>query len=376
MTDPLAWLADVARSREAAGLRRRLAVRDVTLIDCASNDYLGLARDPRVVAAAHAALARHGAGSTGSRLVTGTTDVHVDLETQLAAFVGTEAALVFSSGYLANLGVLQALAGPDTLVVSDSANHASIIDACRLSRASVVVAAHGDVAAMEAALSGRSEPRAVVVTDAVFSVDGDAAPLASIVAIARRHGAVVVVDEAHAIGVVGDGRGLAASLGLAGSPDIVLTATLSKAFGAQGGVVLASQAVVDHLVDAARPFIFDTGLAPSSAAAAREALSIIRENPELPARALRSAERLSRIATGAGLTASTPAAAAVSVRIGAAAEALAAAAVCRAAGVHVGCFRPPAVADGVSRLRLTARASMTEDDYTSVASALALAFRR
>ncbi|MDQ1701450.1 MAG: 8-amino-7-oxononanoate synthase [Frankiaceae bacterium] len=376
MTDPLAWLADVASSREAAGLRRRLAVRDVTLVDCASNDYLGLARDARVVAAAQAALARHGVGSTGSRLVTGTTEAHVDLETQLAAFVGTEAALTFSSGYLANLGVLQALAGPDTLVVSDSGNHASIIDACRLSRASVVVAGHGDVSAIEAALSGRAQPRAVVVTDAVFSVDGDAAPLAEILAAARRHGAVVVVDEAHSLGVVGSGRGLAASLGCAGGPDVVLTATLSKAFGAQGGVVLASQAVIDHLVDTARPFIFDTGLAPSCAAAAREALSIIRGNPDLPARALRSAERLSRIATVAGLTASTPAAAVVSVRIGAAAEALAAATACRAAGVHVGCFRPPAVADGVSRLRLTARASMTEDDYASVASALAVAFGR
>ncbi|MDQ1714180.1 MAG: 8-amino-7-oxononanoate synthase, partial [Frankiaceae bacterium] len=269
------WVDDVAESRVVSGLRRRLVLRADDLVDCASNDYLGLAGDPRVLAAGAHALSRYGAGATGSRLVTGTTEAHVELETRLASFVGTEAALVFSSGYLANLGVLQALSGPGTLVVSDSGNHASIIDACRLSRAAVAIVPHGDVAAIERTLAGRNEARALVVTDAVFSVDGDAAPLSAIVDVARRCGAGVVIDEAHSLGVVGEGRGLAASLGLVGADDVVLTATLSKALGSQGGAVLASQAVIDHLVDSARPFIFDTGLAPASAAAASAALAIV-----------------------------------------------------------------------------------------------------
>jgi 8-amino-7-oxononanoate synthase len=363
VSDPLGWLAHVARAREVAGLRRRLTVRDEELVDCASNDYLGLARDPRVVAAATEGARRFGAGSTGSRLVTGTTEAHLALEGALASFVGCEAALLFSSGYLANLGVLSALAGPDTLVVSDAVNHASIVDACRLSRAAVAVVPHRDVAAVEAALAARTAARAVVVTDAVFSVDGDAAPLVELVAVTRRHGAVLVVDEAHALGVVGDGRGLAAWVGLAGDADVVLTATLSKALASQGGVVLGSRAVVDHLVDAARPFIFDTALAPASVVAALAALAIVRSEPGLPAAARASAHRLAAIARDAGLDASDPAAAVVSVRIGAADAALAAAQRCAQLGVHVGCFRPPSVSDGVSRLRLTARATMTDQEY-------------
>jgi 8-amino-7-oxononanoate synthase len=363
VSDPLGWLAHVARARDVAGLRRRLTIRDEELVDCASNDYLGLARDPRVVAAATEGARRFGAGSTGSRLVTGTTEAHLALEGALASFVGCEAALLFSSGYLANLGVLSALAGPDTLVVSDAVNHASIVDACRLSRAAVAVVPHRDVAAVEAALAARTAARAVVVTDAVFSVDGDAAPLVELVAVTRRHGAVLVVDEAHALGVVGDGRGLAAWVGLAGDADVVLTATLSKALASQGGVVLGSRAVVDHLVDAARPFIFDTALAPASVVAALAALAIVRSDPGLPAAARASAHRLAAIARDAGLDASDPAAAVVSVRIGAADAALAAAQRCAQLGVHVGCFRPPSVSDGVSRLRLTARATMTDQEY-------------
>ena len=368
--DPLEWLGEVAAERSAAGLRRRLTARDEGLVDCASNDYLGLSRDVRVLDAAALALRTYGAGATGSRLVSGTTSAHVEVETALADFVGTQAALVLSSGYLANLAVLQALGGPDCLIVSDSTNHASIIDACRLSRSAVVVAPHGDVSAMADALRTRTAPRAIVVTDAVFSVDGDAAPLTEIVAAARAHGAVVVVDEAHALGVVGAGRGLTASLGFAGASDIVLTATLSKALGSSGGAVLASRAVIEHLVDAARPFIFDTGLAPAAAAAAGAALAIIRADPSLPAAALAAARRLAGHAQAAGLDASDPAAAVTSVRIGSAAAALAAAATCRDLGVHVGCFRPPSVPDGVSRLRLTARATMTSDEEDLVRRAL------
>jgi 8-amino-7-oxononanoate synthase len=217
-------------------------------------------------AAAEAALS-WGAGSTGSRLVTGSTELHARFERELAEFVGAPAGLVFSSGYLANLGVLGALAGPGTLVVSDALNHASVVDACRLSRGAVVVTAHRDVAAVDAALSARTAGRAVVVTDAVFSVDGDLAPLADLHGVTSAHGALLVVDEAHSLGVLGDGgRGACRLAGIAGAPDVVQTVTLSKALGSQGGAVLGAAAVVEHLVNAARSFIFDTGLAPTSVA--------------------------------------------------------------------------------------------------------------
>src|SRR6266542_1658924 len=187
---PFGWMVDFAHARDDAGLRRRLRPRASgdPLLDLASNDYLGLARHPAVVAAAAESALVWGAGSTGSRLVTGSTQLHAELEAALAGFVGTQAALAFSSGYLANLGVIASLTGPGALIVSDALNHASIVDACRLSRARVVVTPHRDVAAVEKALADRTEERAVVVTDAVFSVDGDLAPLGAIAEAARRQG--------------------------------------------------------------------------------------------------------------------------------------------------------------------------------------------
>ncbi|MGH3932171.1 MAG: 8-amino-7-oxononanoate synthase, partial [Pseudonocardiaceae bacterium] len=264
MSGALDWLDDRAAARRAEGLRRTLRPRGAVepVIDLASNDYLGLARDPRVVQAAVDAVRTWGAGATGSRLVTGSTELHAELEAELAAFCGTAAALVFSSGYTANLGAVSALSGPGSLVVSDAACHASLVDACRLSRAQVVVTPHFDVAAVDAALGARSQQPALVVTDAVGSVDGGLAPLAQLHAVCRSRGAVLLADEAHGLGVRGPGgRGLLAECGLAGQPDVVATVTLSKSLGSQGGAVLGSRAVVDHLVDSARSFIFDTGLA-------------------------------------------------------------------------------------------------------------------
>lgn len=368
------WLAAREAERVAAGLRRHLAPRtpgEDALIDLASNDYLGLSKDPRVVAAAGEAARTWGGGSTGSRLVTGSTVLHTQLERALAEHVGTAAGLVFSSGYLANLGVVAALAGPGTLVVSDEQNHASVIDGCRLSRSRVVVVPHLDVEAVSQALADRVEPRALVVTDAVFSVDGEAAPLPALHAVCRTYGAALVVDEAHSLGVVGEGGiGLAASLGLAGEPDVVLTVTLSKALGSQGGAVLGPAAVVDHLIDAARPFIFDTGLAPAAAGAALAALDVLGKEPWLADLARERAVDLARIAATAGLRRSTPAAAVVGVRIGTPDAAVRAAETCAAHGLRVGCFRPPSVPDGVSRLRLTARATQSPADLEQVATAL------
>ncbi|HTE73630.1 MAG TPA: 8-amino-7-oxononanoate synthase [Actinomycetes bacterium] len=380
MTEPpgLAHLHRLAADRERRGMRRVLRPRsaDDEVLDLASNDYLGLARDPRVAGAAAQAARRWGAGSTGSRLVTGSTDLHARLEADLAGFVGAEAGLVFSSGYLANLGALTALAGPGALVVSDALNHASVVDACRLSRAAVEVVPHRDVAAVGRVLARRTPGPAVVVTDAVFSVDGGLAPLAELHAVARRHGALLVVDEAHALGVVGDeGRGAAHSAGLAGQPDVVLTVTLSKSLGAQGGAVLGPVIVVEHLVNTARPFIFDTGLAPASVAGAGAALEVLRAEPSL-AKAVRSrATGLSADLLAAGLRATVPDAAVVSVLVGGPGPAADAAARLLADGVRVGCFRPPSVPDGVSRLRLTARADLTDGEAARAVAAVAGAVR-
>jgi len=279
---PLAWLDELEAGRRRAGLRRSLHVRTPAAadVDLASNDYLGLSRHPAVIEGGVSALRTWGAGSTGSRLVTGNTALHEQFETALADFTGAESALVFSSGYTANLGAVAALSGPGTLVVSDAGVHASLVDACRLSRARVVITAHRDVDAVAAALTDRAEQRALVVTDSVFSTDGALAPLRRLHEVCRRHRAVLLADEAHALGVRGDGgRGLVHEAGLAGAPDVVITTTMSKSLGSQGGVVLGPRAVRDHLIDTARPFIFDTGLAPAAVGAAMAALSVLIAQP-------------------------------------------------------------------------------------------------
>ncbi|NKZ04687.1 8-amino-7-oxononanoate synthase [Actinomadura latina] len=370
--DPLARLRDAAARRAADGLRRTLRPRPDGLTDLASNDYLGLAGDPRLVEGACAAARAWGTGSTGSRLVTGTTGLHAELDRRLAAFTGSAAGLVFSSGFLANLGAVTALAGPGTLVVSDQVNHASIVDACRLSRSRVVIVPHRDAAAVEQALAGRDEEDALVVTDAVFSVDGDLAPLTALHAAARAHGALLVVDEAHALGVVGDhGRGAAHAAGLAGEPDVILTLTLSKALASQGGAVLGAPEVIETLIDTGRSFIFDTGLNPPAAGAALAALDVLESDPGLPARARDRAVRISNLAAGSGLETAVPAAAVVPVFLGEPHAALRAAEICAEHGLRTGCFRPPSVPKGRACLRLTARATLDEPDLTRLGEALA-----
>ena len=357
---PLAWLDDVADQRRAAGLRRALPTRPVdgSAVDLASNDYLGLSTHPRVVEGAVHAVREWGAGSTGSRLVTGNTELHEGFERALAAFTGAESALVFSSGYTANLGAVVALSGPGSLLVSDALTHASLVDASRLSRARVVVTPHRDVTAIEAALAARDEQRAVVLTDSVFSADGVLAPLREMHEVCRRHGALLVVDEAHGLGVRGaGGRGLLDEVGLAGAPDVVMTTTLSKALGTQGGVVLGPAAVRDHLIDAARPFIFDTGLAPAAVGAAWAALGVLIDEPW---RARAVLDHAAELAQACDVPA--PDSAVVSVILGEPEVALGAATACLEQGLRVGCFRPPTVPAGTSRLRLTARASLTPDE--------------
>ncbi|MDQ0210974.1 8-amino-7-oxononanoate synthase [Arthrobacter bambusae] len=369
-----AWLEQQAAVRERRGLVRTPMTRlgGDPGVDLASNDYLGLATDPRLAEAAREAIGRWGTGATSSRLVAGTTALHLELESGLADLAGMESALVFSSGYLANLGVTTALGGPGTLIVADEHCHASLIDGFRLSRSRVETVPHNDLGATGHQLRTRTEPRALIAVESIFGVFGDAAPLPQLLALAEEHDAMLLVDEAHSLGVAGNGafqgRGSVAGTELAAHPNVVLTATLSKSLGSQGGAVLGSALLREHLVNRARSFIFDTGLAPSSAAAALAAVGIIRAEPWRAAAVHRNASSLT-----AGLvrflqwrgTAVEPfqqAGAVQSIPMRSAAAAQEASKAAHRAGVLVGCFRPPSVPDGVSRLRLTARATLTPHD--------------
>lgn len=361
MGDPWNWL-ELARAEVVArGLSRSLDSDAEGLLDLASNDYLGLSRHHLVVAASVAAAEEFGVGATGSRLVTGTTSLHLALEAELAARLGSAAALVLSSGYLANIAAVCTLAGPGVLVVADRRNHASLIDACRLSRATVALFDSADeVGPLLDGWAGR----AVVVTDAVFSLDGSVASLAQLHEAARQHGALLLVDEAHGLGVLGlSGEGACFAAGIASEPDVVRTITLSKALGGQGGAVLGSAMLRSHLIDTARAFIFDTGLAPPSVGAALAALDLMG-----PARVAALSAATSRLASALGVP-GTPGAI-VRVPVGDPWWAVDAQALCRAAGVRVGCFRPPSVPEGQACLRLTARADLSTADIERGAAAV------
>lgn len=366
MTAFQAWLAAAAERRRELGLVRATLITDATtpMLDLAGNDYLGLRTDPRIVAGAVAAATAYGGGAGASRLVTGTLPIHAELEAALCAFTGAPAALVFSTGYAANLAAVTALTDADTLVVSDAHVHASLVDAARLSRATVGVARHNDVAHVAELLAASPLPRAMVVVESVYSVLGDAAPLAALAEVCRARGAILVVDEAHAIGVNGQGgRGLVADLGLSREPDVIVTLTLSKSLASQGGAILGSPQVRDHLVNTARSFIYDTGLAPAAAGAALAALDIIRTTPALPIQVRRNSDLL---AAACGID---PVAGAVlSVAMPGPDEALAAVAEAASHGIRIGCFRPPSTPDGSSRLRLTAHAH--HDDLTAACDLL------
>ncbi len=362
----MTWLQEQAHRREAAGLHRELRARQPGRIDIASNDYLGLATDPEVIEAGVRALRDWGAGATGSRLVSGHTSLHADLEAALAGLLRAPAVLAFSSGYLANLAAITTLTDRDTLLVSDAHNHASIVDACRLSRAEVRITPNADVTAVKQALADSPHPRAVVVTDAVFSVDGELAPLADLAQVCQDHGAVLVVDEAHSVGLLGEGAGACAAAGV----DAIRTFTLSKAMGSQGGGIAASAEVVDHLVNSARSFIFDTGLAPAAAGSALAATRRILDDPALPARALTATGRLADAARRAGWDVHPFDAAVASFPMGSPQQAVDAQALCAQAGVDVGCFRPPSVPHGIARLRMTGHATLTDSDVATVETAL------
>jgi len=356
------WLADQATARDEAGLTRRLRPRtaDDPTIDLAGNDYLGLSRDPDVRQAAADAALTWGGGAGASRLVTGTLDLHAELEDELAAYLGQPSALVLSSGYAANLAVVTALADRSSHVISDAHIHASLVDAARLSRARLTVVPHSDVDAVRAALeagstTGGSE-RTLVLAESVYSVLGDAAPLTELADLCASYDALLVVDEAHGLGV--HGPGLVARSGLAGHSHVVVTATLSKSLGSQGGAVLGPPALREHLVNRARPFIFDTALAPAPTAAALAALRVLEARPELSDLVR---DRVRTLSDALGVV--MPDGAVLSIPMPSPQAAVAAQAAALAEGIRVGCFRPPSVPDGISRLRATASAGIAEADW-------------
>ena len=287
------WLDTECDALEQAGLRRHLRTvmsaptgtikldgRDVVLLG--SNNYLGLSTHPQVIAAAVEATRTFGTGASGSRLISGNSELYTTLETNLAKTKNTEAALVFSSGYTANTSIIPVLAGEGDLILSDALNHASIIDGCRLSRATKKVYQHCDVEHLKVLLSKSAAfRRRLIVTDGVFSMDGDIAPLPDIYAVATHYDAMLLVDDAHGFGVLGeDGSGTVAHFGLEGT-DIIRMGTLSKAVGALGGYIAGSCGLIELLINKARGFIFTTGLPPATLAAANAALDVIRSSPEL-----------------------------------------------------------------------------------------------
>ena len=363
-----AFAGDKLAALETGALRRRLtgttraegatASRDGrTLISFSCNDYLGLSHHPRVVAAAQAALAGHGAGAGGSRLVTGNHPVLTALEARLAAHKGTEAALVFGSGYLANLGITPALAGKGDLVVLDELSHACMWAGAKLSGARILTFRHNDVAdlAAQLAASRADHPRVLVLTERVFSMDGDRAPMEDILAVARDFDAWTLVDDAHGLGIVEDGPRAPLEMG-----------TLSKSLGSYGGYLCASQAVIDLLTCRARSFVYTTGLPPASAAAALEALAILEEEPERCARPLMLARRFT---TRLGLPEAESAV--VPVIVGDAQTALALSAKLEAAGFLVVAIRPPTVPAGTARLRIAFSAAHSESQVDALAAAVA-----
>jgi 8-amino-7-oxononanoate synthase len=364
-----AALAEALAARERAGLPKRAAPSRG--IDLASNDYLGLAQHPRVVEGARAAAAALGAGSGGSRMLAGRRDAFTDLEERLAAFTGAEAALLFGSRYLANVGLLQAVVGWDDLVIADHRNHPSLMDGTRLTGARKVVHPHRDLAAIAAALREPRAGRAFVVTESVYGMDGDLTPLADLVDVADRYGAVVIVDEAHATGLYGArGSGRVEELGLAGR---VLATVHSggKALGSAGAWVSGSRLLVDTLVQAARTFMFTTAPMPAMIGALDAALDVVAQEPERRADVHRKAALLRAALADAALPAGAGPSVIIPLHVGENEAAVQLSEALRGEGFDCRAVRPPAVPDGAARLRITVRAPVPDDDLLRFARAAA-----
>jgi len=369
-----AFLGETVESLQEAGLLRafrdlegapgpRIVVGGRSVLLLCSNNYLGLATDERVKQAAREAIERYGCGASGSRLISGNLAPYETLERELAQWKGREAALVFPTGYQANLGTISALAGPGDAIFSDALNHASLIDGCRLSRAEVVVYNHCDVEDLERKLAVRSGVRRkLIATESVFSMDGDLAPLEDLELLANRHGAMLMVDEAHGAGVFGaTGAGLVEELGLQQKVDVQM-GTFSKALGSLGGYIAGSRELVQYLIQKARSLIFTTGLPPAVVAASTEALRIAQTEPERRAALWRNVRQLRDGLSGMGFSLGPSRSQILPVLIGDDLRAMSACRFLLRRGVFVQGIRPPTVPPGTARLRVAAIATHTEED--------------
>jgi glycine C-acetyltransferase/8-amino-7-oxononanoate synthase len=383
------WSRELAEL-DALGMRRTLRTvdgqgpravvddRDVLLL--CSNNYLGLAGHSALLEAAAAATWRYGTGSGASRLVSGTLPPHAQLEERLAAFKGSEAALLFNSGFAANTGILQGLFGPDDVIFSDELNHASLIDGCRLSRARTVVYPHRDVQTLERLLAAAAplrKGRWLVVTDGVFSMDGDIAPLAALCDLKERFDALLMVDDAHGTGVLGaTGRGTAEHLGCLGRVDLQM-GTLGKALGCAGAYLAAPRVVIDTLINRSRPFIFSTSLPPAVPAAAMAALDVVEsgEGAQLRADLQRNVALFASLLRSAGLDLLTSATQIVPVLVGAPAPTMAITRRLLDDGIFLQGIRPPTVPEGTCRLRATVMATHAPVELEHAAGRIVVACR-
>ncbi|TKI65369.1 8-amino-7-oxononanoate synthase [Lysinibacillus mangiferihumi] len=334
-----------------------------------SNNYLGLATDSRLKKKATEGISKYGTGAGGSRLTTGNFDIHEQLESEIADFKKTEAAIVFSSGYLANVGVISSVMKAGDTIFSDAWNHASIIDGCRLSKAKTIVYEHADMVDLERKLrQSHGAGMKLIVTDGVFSMDGDIAPLPKIVELAKEYKAYIMIDDAHATGVLGnDGCGTADYFGLKDEIDFTV-GTLSKAIGAEGGFVSTSSIAKNYLLNNARSFIFQTALSPSAIEAAREGISIIQNEPERRKQLLKNARYLRLKLEESGFVMKEGETPIISLIIGGSHEAMQFSAKLLDEGVFIPAIRPPTVPKGSSRLRITVMATHTIEQLDIVIS--------
>ena len=375
-TDSLEWIKGELKAIRAKNLFRTLTeiasgqspeilIGGKKHILLASNNYLGLSTDPRVMEAAARALSEYGTGSGGSRLVSGSSDLHAELERKIARFKSTEAAILFSSGYLANVGTIATLVGEGDTVFSDELNHASIIDGCRLSRARVRVYPHLDTESLRRMVSrSRGGGKRLIVTDTVFSMDGDLADLGEICSISERYGCMLMVDEAHAMGVLGEkGSGATEHFGIEQRVPVVM-GTLSKAVGSVGGYVAGSRSLVDFIRNRVRSYIFDTSLPAASLAASIESIGIIEREPERRRHLMELVDRFKAGLSGMGFNVLSSRSAIVPVLTGEPEATLALASALRDRGIYTPAVRPPSVPAGRCRIRASLMATHTEDQIS------------